>query len=70
MRKLPLTAALLAAFAVSLAAQEGTVLLDVGNYSKSFLNGNGSAMSSKYLRVAPKEDLISISTLEGDSTSV
>jgi hypothetical protein len=43
---------------------------DLGSYSKLFLNGNGSSMSSKYLRTAPREDLLRVSALEGDNTSV
>jgi hypothetical protein len=81
MRKLPLTAALLVAFAVSLAAQEApgasastdVSLLNIGNlenYSKSFLNGNGSSIASKYIRVASDEDFEKIAPIGGNATRV
>jgi hypothetical protein len=69
------TAVLLAlCAAAALAAQEGTdtsavSLLnaaDLRNYSKPFLNSNGTVMSSKYLRVASSEDRGRFRDLGGD----
>jgi hypothetical protein len=48
MRKLCITAALLAACAVCLVAQEGAALLDLKVYSSYFLNSDTNMMSRKY----------------------
>jgi hypothetical protein len=70
MRKLSLTAALLAACAVCLVAQEGagasaSTLLNVGNYSSFFRNGNGR-VAPKYTRAASDEDKTRLRGLGGD----
>jgi hypothetical protein len=66
-------AALLAAFAaVSLVAQEGGAdvsLLNVGNYSKLFLNGAG-ILSRKYRGVVSSDDYNKIAILNGDKEVV
>jgi hypothetical protein len=60
--------------AAALGAQEGAGLLsasNLGNYSKPFLNGNGSSMSSKYLRaVANREDVVKITAFSGNTDAV
>ena len=75
MRKLSFTVAALAVCAVSLVAEEVSVtpastmaevsLLNVGNYSKLFLNGGGRP-DSKYFRVATDEDWEKIASLGGE----
>jgi hypothetical protein len=74
MRKLCITAALLAACAVSLAAQEVpgasvSTLLNVGNYSKLFLNAGG-ILARKYDEATTDEDYERIATLAGNTSSV
>jgi hypothetical protein len=67
------TAALLAlCAAASLAAQTDTSavsLLNVGNYSKLFLN-SGGRIDSQYIRVAPREDTLKIAALSGNDKSL
>jgi hypothetical protein len=65
MRKLPLTAVLLAACAVCLVAQEEAALLDVGNYSKLFLNKFGE-LDDKYIMASSDEDYEKIAVLSGN----
>ncbi|MDR2096653.1 MAG: hypothetical protein LBP76_14215 [Treponema sp.] len=72
MRKLSL--ALLAACAVSLAAQEApatpeSILLNVGNYSKLFLNGGGT-LAGKYSMVASANDYERIARLGGGEIDI
>jgi hypothetical protein len=71
MKTLGFGAALCTVLVLSLGAQEGSggsasTMLNVNNYSKLFLNGNGSAVSSKYLRVASSEDKTRLRGLGGD----
>jgi hypothetical protein len=81
MRKLSFTAALLAACAVCLVAQEGagasasTVstgvsLLNLKEYSSCFLNGDTNMMSRKYTRMATREDYNKIAVLSGNNEIV
>ena len=77
MLKTARTAALLAACALSLAAQEVSVtpastevsLLNVRSYSSYFLNSNGS-ISRKYYKEASNDDLYRITALSGDPADI
>jgi hypothetical protein len=52
--------------ALSVENMSNISLLNVREYSSQFLNGNGSAMSSKYLRAAPSEDRAVLRSIGGD----
>jgi hypothetical protein len=45
------------------------LMLNVGNYSKLFLNGGGK-IDSQYIRVAPREDTLKIASLDGNDKSL
>jgi len=55
--------------AVAFGQDKGVSLLNVKRYSSYFLNGGGR-LDSKYLRTAPREEVLEIASFEGNDKSI